>query len=273
MIKWLLALAALVLPISVALADPLVVRGNRLFVAASVNGHPVEALLDSAAEISVADAAAADGLGLGAGDDITARGSGGTQKARLVPSADLAALGVAIKGVPVAVVDLSDVSARLVGRRIEFILGRDFFGSARLAIDIEAGVISVLPAATVPDGRELAITEHDGIVAIPVDAGGLAVQADFDLGNGTGVLISQALSKRLALKPVGLEPAGGIGGSKLREVVYLPSLTIAGRRFEHVRAHVDPLENAGDLNIGVPQLRQFRIVTDFAAGKVWLSPR
>lgn len=258
---------------SAAQAEPLGVRGDRLFVSASVNGHPVEALLDSAAELSFADAAAAPALGLGSGTQVTARGSGGNQDAYVVPAADIAALGVTMKGVPIGVIDLRDVSARLVGRPVQFILGHDFFTATRLAIDIEGGTIEALPAGSVPAGVELAIRDHHGISAIPVEAAGQQVLADFDLGNGTGVIISKAFAERLHLQVVGIEPAGGIGGSKPREVVYLPVLIIAGRRFEHVRCHIDPQDNAGDLNIGVGILRHFRIVTDFAAGKVWLSPR
>ena len=265
-------LAAAMLP-GTAEADPLEVRGDRLFLQAEVNGHPVEALLDSAAELSFADASAAQELGLGRGEQVTARGSGGTQGAYIVPEANISALGVRLTGVPVGVTDLGDISARLIGRRVQFILGHDFFSASRLAIDIDGGTIDVLARSAAPAGIELPVTDHDGISAIPALASGIRVMADFDLGNGSGVLISKPLAERLRLPVVGIEPSGGIGGSKPREVVYLPSLTIAGKQFLHVRCHVDPQANAGDLNIGVGLLRRFLIVTDLAEGKVWLSPR
>ncbi len=267
----LIALAAAALLPSAANADPLVVRGDRLFVTAEVNGHQVEALLDSAAELSFADKGAAQQLGLGTGEDVTARGSGGNQRAYVAPAADISAIGIKLKGVPVGVTDLGDISARLIGKRVIFILGHDFFAASRLSIDIEGGTIEQFASGATPVGVELSVTDHDGISSIPVEVGGLKAMADFDLGNGTGVLISKSFAERLRLPVVGLEPAGGIGGSKLRKVVFLPSLTIAGKRFEHVRCRVDPQNNAGDLNIGVGLLRYFLIVTDFGAGKVWLS--
>lgn len=269
----LIAVAAAALVSSAADADTLVVRGDRLFVTVEVNGHQVEALLDSAAELSFADKGAAQELGLGPGEDVTARGSGGNQGAYIVPEADISAVGVTLKGVPVGVTDLGDVSARLIGKRVVFILGHDFFAASRLAIDIEGGTIDQIDQGATPVGAEMAVTDHDGISAIPVEVGGLKAMADFDLGNGTGVLISKSFAERLHLPVVGIEPAGGIGGSKQREVVYLPSLTIAGKRFDHVRCRVDPQSNAGDLNIGVGLLRSFLITTDFKAGKVWLSLR
>jgi predicted aspartyl protease len=263
----LIGLAVLAEP---AAAEPLVVRGNRLFVAAEVNGHPVEALLDSAAEISVADSGAAPGLGLGSGEAVVARGSGGSQAARIVPSAKIAALGLTIADTPVAVTDLSDISARLVGRPVALILGGEFFAAARFRIDIAGQEIAVLQPPAVPQGVELKLHDHAGIKAIPVSSGAVKLLADFDLGNGSDVLVSTATVRRLGLAAVGYEPAGGIGGANLRAVVFIPELTIAGRRFERVRAHVDPGKNAGEVNVGVKLLREFTIVTDFSGGKVWL---
>lgn len=256
-----------------ALADPLVVRGDRLFVGAEVNGQAVEALLDSGAEISVADAAAAPALGLGAGDAVAVKGSGGSQAARIVPSARIAALGVSITNTPVAVTDLSDISARLVGRRVDFILGGEFFAATRLLIDIDAGQIAIVPPGTTPQGVELPLSDHAGIKAIKVSSGATELPAEFDLGNGSDVLISRAAADKLELVPAGMEPAGGIGGGGQRTVVFIPELTIAGRRFAHVRAHVDPGKDTASLNVGVKLLRAFVIVTDFAGGKVWLQPR
>ena len=168
------------------------------------------------------------------------RPRGGNQRAYVAPAADISAIGIKLKGVPVGVTDLGDISARLIGKRVIFILGHDFFAASRLSIDIEGGTIEQFASGTTPVGVELSVADHDGISSIPVEVGRLKAMADFDLGNGTGVLISKSFAERLRLPVVGLEPAGGIGGSKLREVVYLPSLTIAGKRFDHVRCRVDP---------------------------------
>ena len=51
------------------------------------------------------------------------------------------------------------------------------------------------------------------------------------------------------------------------------TLEIAGSRFTHVEAAVDPKLSASDVNIGVSVLRRFRIATDFANHAVWLDPR
>jgi len=51
-------------------------RGDRLLLAAQVNGHDVEALLDSAAEASFLDRAFAQRIGLAGQESATAKGSG-----------------------------------------------------------------------------------------------------------------------------------------------------------------------------------------------------
>lgn len=268
----LLLFFALLLPAS-AWADPLVVRGNRLFVTAEVNGRAVEALLDSGAELSVADVGFARALGLQAGDPVTARGTGGEQAASIVTVARLAAAGVRIENAPIAVIDLGDIAARLIGAPLQFIVGHDVFAAGRLAIDIAGGSIATVGRDQTPPGAELSLHSRHGISAIDVQVEGVPAIADFDLGNGSDVLISRDLAARLELRPVGLEPAGGIGGAKLREVVVIPSLTVAGREFRQVRAHVDPQAGAGDLNLGVRILRHFLITADFSQQKVWLAPR
>src|SRR5215470_14344921 len=51
-------------------------RGSRLMIDARVNGHPVSALLDSAAEATLIDAAWAKSLHLSGGTTVTGQGSG-----------------------------------------------------------------------------------------------------------------------------------------------------------------------------------------------------
>ncbi len=257
MIRAALVVLLALVPVAAA-ADPLAVRGERLYVAANVEGHPVEALLDSAAELSVID---------------RARGSGGEQDAELVRNVTITALGVTLSGTTVGVTDLSDVGARLLGRRLDVILGHDLFAETRLAIDIEGGTMTRQDRTEPVSGTELPVSGHDGIDSIPVQIAGKTVPADFDLGNGGGPLISKELVASLGLKPVGLEPGGGIGGAISAEIYYLPELDLGGVRFPRLRARLDPHSNAGALNIGVSVLRRFLIVTDLGQRKIWLAPR
>jgi hypothetical protein len=79
-------------------------RGSRLSVAAKINGKPVNALLDSAAELTLIDSKWARTLKLGQGKSATGQGSGEASfEAQLVEGVTLEALGLQLAGQTVAV--------------------------------------------------------------------------------------------------------------------------------------------------------------------------
>jgi predicted aspartyl protease len=254
-------------------------RGSRLMVGARINGQPVEALLDSAAEMTLVDRRFAQTLRLGAGESATGQGSGRASfDAALVGGITLEALGLSLAGQTVAVADLSDVGRRLLGRRIDVILGREIFDAARLSIDIAGRSIRVVPREREPAGVRLELATEHGVetLAVRVESSG-PLRATLDLGNGSKVLVSADLAKRLRLlsdgRRVTLDPGGGLGGEATRQSISLRSLEVAGRTFHQVPATVDPQPSASDVNIGVAILRHFRITTDFANHAVWLESR
>ncbi|MFN3960877.1 MAG: retropepsin-like aspartic protease [Parvularculaceae bacterium] len=253
------------------------VFGDRLFIDAAVNGAPVEALLDSAAEISFADRAWAEKIGLESSSAEIAKGSGGAEDVAFAEGVTIETLGVSLEGLKVAVLDLNDLSTRLIGRPVRFIMGRELFDQERVSVDIESGMIAVVPRAMTPAGVALPLASERGIETFSVRVNGREAKAEFDLGNGSDILIGERFARSLGLleNPDALprRKGGGVGGEIERKVVRLASLDIAGRTFHDVEAAVDDLENAGDLNIGVRYLRHFLITADFAQRTIWLAPR
>jgi hypothetical protein len=255
-----------------------IVQGSRLMIDARINGRPVHALLDSAAEATMLDRRFAASLKLPGGSQATGHGSGKESfEAQLVGGVTLQALGLTLDNQTVAVVDLSDIAKRLLKRPIEVILGRELFDAAPIFIDIEGGRIAVSRAP--PPGVRLDLTTEHGVetMLVRVEQDYTPVHATFDLGNGSRVLLSApfASSRHLLTdgRLVATESGGGLGGETSRQVFKLHSLEVAGRRFTDVDAAIDSQESASDVNIGVSILRHFRITTDFPAHAVWLDPR
>jgi predicted aspartyl protease len=156
-------------------------------------------------------------------------------------------------------------------------MGRELFDQERLSIDIEGGHIAIAGRALTPPGVRLELAGAHGIETFTARVNGEELAADFDLGNGTDVLIGRATAERLELlkDPASLETrkGGGVGGEVERVIVRLATLEFAGAVFHDIEAAVDETENAGELNIGVRLLRKFRITTDFSDRAVWMEPR
>ena len=252
---------------------------NRLYLPATVNGSAARALLDSGAELSVLDDDFAARLGLPLTGQATAHGSGAAaMQARFARDATIAAAGVRLPGRTVAVLDLGEVSARLIGRPIDMILGRDLFDAGRMRIVVQAGRIAMVARDAEPAGVRLALTGARGIETFPVRVEGHgSVPAVFDLGNGSEVLVGRAFARRTGIanpdRIVERRAGGGLGGSVERDIVLLRSVLIAGVPFRNVPAAIDDSPSAADLNIGTQLLRRFLITTDFPQRAIWLEPR
>lgn len=254
------------------------VRGDRLFVTARLNGVETEdALLDSGAELSLIDTAFAERAALLTAGTETARGTGGSEQVTFAQGVTLEAAGIRLEDRTVAVLDLQGLAQRLVGAPLSMIVGREVFDAARLRIDIQGGQITPVDRQSEPPGARLSMQTHRGLQTIPVSVEGAGpVQADFDLGNGSEVLVGAAYAERAGLlapsRIIGQKLGGGIGGEVVRDLVRLREIEIAGTRFTGVTAAIDRSETAADLNVGVRILRNFRMTVDFDQDLVWLEP-
>jgi hypothetical protein len=272
-VKRALIAAALVATASAASADPLKFYNGRLFIAADVNGLPTEALLDSGAEGSIFDPAFAKRAKFSEGTPQVIKGSAGAEQARIVEGVTITTLGVELHPEAVVVLDLNDLSNRLIKRPTQAIVGRELFDAARLQIDLAGGQIATVGKEKAPRGVKLPLTAHAGIEAISVKANGLDAQAEFDLGNGSNATISRDFAKKLNLKILGKKAGGGIGGAIQRDFVRLKTLEIAGKRFHNLEVTIDDQPSHNDMNVGTAVLKSFLITTDFKNRAVWLAPR
>ena len=255
-----------------ASAEPLIVDHGRLFIQARINGVATEALLDSGAESSLFDPALASEAHFGAGEKVTMKGSGGEQEVQVVSGVKIEALGRTIPAAEVVVMDMSDLSDRLIKRPTRAIVGREVFDAGPIRIDLAKSDVQALETGSTPRGVKLALTENRGIETVPVTLGSETTQAVLDFGNGTGVMIGKELAEKLKLKVVGMMKGGGIGGEVVRNVVRLPKLILAGMTFDNIEASVDETSSRADLNIGTPILKHFVVTADFKGRSAWFEP-
>lgn len=275
---WPLLLAAVLAACATPPAEPLRVTGERLFIPVTVNGIETEALLDSGAEMTLIDAHFAERLGLAYAGEHVAKGTGGSQPIRFAENVSIEAPGFAADAVTVAVLDLTDISARLVGEPVYVVMGREIFDSGRYLVDIAGRRFERVSRSSPPPGIALPLTENRGIRQLPVSIDDLPpTAADFDLGNGNEVLVGRdyaVASGLLEAHPVvGTKAGGGIGGELERDLIVVDRLSVAGVTFEDVAVAIDPTPTAANVNIGVPILRQFVITVDFPQDTIWLQPR
>jgi predicted aspartyl protease len=272
--------ALLLLASSAATAAPtrLQLFRERLFIPVTVNGTRVVALLDSAAEMSVVDDALARRLRLRPGADQAVNGTGGAETGRFVHGLRLSAAGVRLPATTAIELDLGDLSRRLIGRPVALVLGRELFDSSRLKIDLRRLTLAAVRGSRAPRGERFALVTRRGVESFPVSIeGNEPAPAEFDLGNGSGVLVGRAYAERIGLtapgRIVGRAEGGGFGGRVTRDLVILKSLRIGSRAFENVPAAIDATAHAADVNVGTSILRHFVITTDFPQHALWLEPR
>ncbi|MFW6093697.1 MAG: retropepsin-like aspartic protease [Pseudomonadota bacterium] len=271
-----LLVVAVVVPLP-GFAEPVRVTGDRIFVPVTVNGVETEALLDSGAELTLLDAGFARQLGLTAEGRELARGTGGVQDVALVHGVDLTAVGTRLTDRTAAVLDLADISRRLVGEPVMVVLGRELFDAGRFRLDIERGDLSRVSADQRAQGERLTLVDHAGIKQFPVILDGVPVLADFDLGNGSEMLVGERFAAARgwlgADRAAGSKSGGGIGGPVVRDLVEVGTVSIGGVEIDGVVAAVDATAGAVDANIGVSLLRHFVLVIDFPANRLWVDAR
>lgn len=254
------------------------VKDNRLFISVEINGLATEALLDSGSEMTVIDADFAKKLALNSNGSASARGTGsGTVQVRFAKHVEIKAVDVTLTNRTVVILDLSDISERLVGEKVNMIIGRDLFDSGRFFLDINAQVFKKINTAKTPPGSKLILRENKGIKQIPISIeGAKIVYADFDLGNGSEVSIGHDYAQNNGLlstgRVLGNKVGGGIGGTVNQQLIKIQRIQIAEQSFSNVIATIDSSENQTDANVGGALLRNFTMVIDFSENSIWLMP-
>jgi predicted aspartyl protease len=258
-------------------------RGNRIVIPITINGHVTQAMLDTGASLTTIDRAYARSIALPEGFKIQAKGAGGDVDAELVSGLSLDIGALRIDNGSVGVMDLAPI-ARAIGRPINVVVGRDFFNSAVISIDwakkqlVARSHESFQPGAA---ATAMQLTKRGPFNTISISiAGAPAVEALFDLGNGSALVMPvtywSGRPEVASLKYAGAI-SGGVGGLRAARAVIVPTVTLAGKTFTSVPAILSESGNDDDptqmTNVGIGMMKQFKVDLDLGRDRVYLTPR
>ncbi|UIJ45270.1 retroviral-like aspartic protease family protein [Sphingomonas cannabina] len=252
--------------------------GNLILFKANVAGRDVLALLDNRASPSLIDAGLAQAAGLAFGTKTKMiRTATGELPARLALSVPVAIPGqLTIQG-PAAAVDLAPLS-KLVGRKIEYVLGAEHFRELSVNVDPGRRTFQLAPsgAAKPPEAFPMVALRGDR-PQIEVTVNGQTLLLTVDMGASDGLSLMPAAWARLGIKDAQLSGklvAGGEGQLHMVDSARLPEVGIGPVAQKDVPATIKPWPaEFGDGLLGMGLLGRFFFVMDVKAGKLWLVPR
>jgi predicted aspartyl protease len=248
----------------------------------TVNGAPVEVLLDSGAQSSVVDAGFAARLGLETSmlaPVILAFGvSGGP---RLGRTAEMAVrLGdLTLQGLHAAVFDLASI-AEASGRAFDLILGQDVLKRVVADLDFPGGRLAFrAPAAFAPpaEARAVPVRGNGRELFAPVTVETAALEAVIDTGATAPLALSAETAEAAGLlsgRRIAWAPSITFGGEGQDRVVRVQTIRFAGETYRDVPVHIYARNGAAPLPqglIGVEALDRFRAILDVGRGRLHLA--
>ncbi|HEX3363646.1 aspartyl protease family protein [Phenylobacterium sp.] len=259
-------------------------ENERIFIPATVEGRPVELLLDSGAGITALDSGFAKQAGIKADGSVGVMGVGGSSTMQLAPNIEVKLGGLTLSHITAGLIDLSGVAASM-GRPLPLILGKEVLNELVVDIDFQRRKIAFRDPngfSGSPGAVRLVLGKHGDNHTVPVSVEGAApVPFDFDLGNGSPLIVYGAYRDRAHLldgKAQSLTLTSGVGGAKSDKMATVSSITLGGVQLASVPAAFPDAGNdavssdrtAG--NIGLPVFRRFRLITDYMHNAIWLTP-
>jgi predicted aspartyl protease len=240
-----------------------------------VNGHPVQAVLDNGASQTALDFRLVNALGLGHGGGVEVDGiSGGAGAALLQPI--VVQVGPLTIALPTPIV----LDVQRSGIAQSMLLGREIFEHLIVDLDLPNQRLAFrLPGAFMPPSEMIAAPLEPQASGARLTAIGLENQprvlAMFDLGSEEALAISAAYAHENNLgagRRTAQWVSGGVEGIEPITVTTLDDVRFGQARLRDVPVslvgHWSRIESA--VNIGMPILSRYRLITDFGRDRLWL---
>lgn len=257
---------------------------DKIFIPARINGHPVNLLLDSGADITVIDSRFAKTMAIKSSGTLPVRGGGGQATLQLASNFQIELGNIKLQRMTAGVIDLAEV-ATAIGKPLPLILGKEAINPLVIDIDFQHHRIAFHDPDqfSSPDGAvRVPLGRHGGkrTVAVSVE-GRPAVPFDFDLGAEEPLQVYSSYRDGEHLldgRPESLTLSGGVGGIIKVKVATLKSIAVAGIPMTAVPSEFpDAADNAMNSdqtagNLGLPIFSRFRLITDYPHNALWLIP-
>jgi predicted aspartyl protease len=268
-------------PVGPASVEPFESFRGMIFIRISLNGHAVDALVDSGADFSLVDSTLAARLGLVGRDAGNVAAAHGALAVKGLPPVTLSIGNAPGITLPILSTDLSAPS-RLLGRRVDFILGGDVFRRVALRLDFDHQTMQLsAPGGAAQDGAfvvPLSLARFAPVV--PIMIGDRKLNAMLDLGAGGELRLSPEIwaevrgpSPRVAEGA----SAGANGEIQIEQKAHIAAVRLGAHMVPNVEVRVSPmpthLAGMADAIIGERLLARFNMVMDIPSHQLWLTPR
>ena len=240
-----------------------------------VNGHPVQAVLDNGASQTALDFRLVNALGLGHGGGVEVDGISGAAGAAL-----LQPIVVQIGPLSIALPTPIVLDVRKSGIAQSMLLGREIFEHLIVDLDLPNQRLAFrLPGSFNPPSEMIAAPLEPQASGARLTAISLEDQprvlAMFDLGSEEALAVSAVYAHENNIgagRRTAKWVSGGVEGIEEITVTTLPSVRFGEAHLQDVPVslvgHWTRLESA--VNIGMPLLSRYRLITDFGRDRLWL---
>lgn len=246
-----------------------------------IEGQPFEALIDSGAQASVLDQAAAARLGARALVPVPVVAFGVSGQPQMGRSASVAArLGdLTLTGLRTAVLDLAPLR-QASGRAISLVLGMNALAELLLDLDTPRRRLALRDKRDLPPAGAVPLTARLSGRALmtPVVVEGRSTEVILDTGASSVLSLSETVAREVGLldgRPATATSTITFGGAAVHRTVIAREFAFAGSTFRDVEVSIYPPSGAPGLPsglLGIGAFDRLRVFAAFGAGRLHVLP-
>jgi hypothetical protein len=294
----LIALAALLMPLTQASTAPpaivlspdtearwvpfVLTRGNQIRFRMTLNGTPVDAILDTGVSATAVSRPFAARLGLKSSVAGEADAIGGRVSLAWAPAGTLAMGGLTRTGGRIAVTDLHAIATGDTSP-IDMLIGADLLSCCALEIDYDGNRFRLLPSGRMPfrgTTAPLFLSRETNVYLSEATLGAQRLRPMIvDTGDGSAFTVSRAGWLASGIRPAATTTgmAYGLGGPVLSQIAIVRQLRVGAQAAREVEVRI---EGEGGFSarkgtagrIGAGFLQRYRVLLDPGAGRMVFAP-